>query len=72
MIQVIFLFLFITATAGPVHAYLDPGTGSYITQLLIGLLLGSAYLGRVYWRKIKTYITSLFKSSKSHEKKDSK
>lgn len=38
----------------PAFAYLDPGTGSYIIQLLIGALLGGGYVVKTYWREIKT------------------
>jgi hypothetical protein len=30
------------------HAYLDPGTGSYIVQLVIGFAFGAAYAGKRY------------------------
>jgi hypothetical protein len=36
-------------------AYLDPGSGSYILQILLGALLGAAFIIRVYWRKIKSF-----------------
>jgi hypothetical protein len=33
-------------------AYLDPGSGSFILQLLLATLLGSIFLIKTYWRKI--------------------
>ena len=33
--------------------YLDPGTGSLITQLLLAGLLGIGVAFRIYWDKIK-------------------
>jgi hypothetical protein len=33
-------------------AYLDPGSGSYLLQLLIAGLLGSFFVIRAYWEKI--------------------
>lgn len=44
-----------------VHAYLDPGSGSYLFQILIGVFLGGAYLIKTFWRDIKKKITSRFK-----------
>ena len=35
------------------YAYLDPGTGSYVFQLALALVLGAAFTGKVYWRKIR-------------------
>ena len=37
--------------AGP-DAYLDPGSGSYLLQLLIASLLGGAFLLRTFWSRI--------------------
>ena len=33
-------------------AYLDPGTGSFVIQLVLAGLLGFAVLIRVYWKKV--------------------
>lgn len=41
----------------PAYAYLDPGTGSYIFQLLIAGLAGSLFLIKVYWKKIAAFFT---------------
>ena len=42
------------------YAYLDPGTGSYIFQLLIAGLVGLGFLVKVYWNRIKLFLTRLF------------
>ncbi len=34
-------------------AYLDPGSGSFILQLLVAGILGGAVAIRMYWDKIK-------------------
>jgi hypothetical protein len=39
------------------HAYLDPGSGSFILQLLLATLLGLGFVLKGYWRKL----LSLFK-----------
>lgn len=39
--------------ANNAYAYLDPGTGSYIFQLLIAFLCGAAFTIKIYWGKIK-------------------
>ena len=41
-------------------AYIDPGTGSYIIQLMIAGLLGAAFTLKVYWKKVKAYFLNLF------------
>lgn len=35
------------------HPYLDPGSGSFIIQILIASLLGIGLAVRTYWSKIK-------------------
>ena len=42
-------------------AYLDPGTGSYVVQLLIGGLLGGLFALGVFWRRVVGSIKRLFK-----------
>lgn len=41
-------------------AYLDPGTGSYILQLLVGFLFGALFMMKVFWNKIKGFFSHLF------------
>jgi hypothetical protein len=43
--------LFYGMFATPAHAYLDPGTGSMILQVLLGGIAGLALAGRFYWHK---------------------
>lgn len=42
------------------HAYLDPGTGSYILQLIMAGLLGAMLAIKIFWRNIKAYLSNLF------------
>ena len=39
----------------PTYAYIDPGTGSYIVQVLIAGLLGVLISLRFYWARIKAF-----------------
>ncbi len=41
----------------PVLAYLDPGTGSYIFQLLIGAVVGLGFLIKMNWNRFKLLFT---------------
>jgi hypothetical protein len=43
------------------HAYLDPGTGSYVVQLLIGTLLGGLFAVGMFWRRVVASIKRFFK-----------
>ena len=42
----------------PALAYIDPGTGSYLIQLLIAAAVGLAFGVKLYWRKIKALFMS--------------
>jgi len=44
----------------PAHAYLDPGTGSYIVQMIIAGLLGAAFAVKVFWMRIKGFFLRVF------------
>lgn len=43
----------------PAHAYMDPGTGSYILQLLIAALLGVSFAIKMFWLRIKGFFANL-------------
>jgi len=45
------------ASPSPVYAYLDPGSGSYIFQLLIAALVGMGFVLRTYWDRIRAFFT---------------
>ena len=48
--------LIVGATSTPANAYLDPGTGSMILQLLLGGLAGVAVAGRFYWHRLRSVL----------------
>ena len=45
---------------GPAWAYLDPGTGSMMLQLLLGGIAGAMVVGRLYWHRFREFVTSRF------------
>ena len=49
------------------HAYLDPGTGSYIFQILIAVIAGSLFAIKIYWIRIKGFVTFLFSKKKKDD-----
>jgi len=50
------------------YAYLDPGTGSYIFQLLLAGILGLLFVVKAYWGKIKLFFTRIFSSDEENDK----
>ena len=43
--------------------YLDPGSGSFLIQLIIASLLGAAFVIRASWSKIKLFFKRIFNQS---------
>jgi hypothetical protein len=50
------LLLFILATSKPLYAYLDPGSGSFIIQMIIAGVLGGFYAIKLYWKRLVGFI----------------
>lgn len=50
-----------------VTAYLDPGTGSFLLQLLLGALFGSIFVIKIYWHKCVSFFANLFSRKQKNE-----
>ena len=53
-----------------VEAYIDPGTGSYIIQVVIGGVLGAAFALKIYWKKVKFYFSNLLSKQTKNDKNE--
>lgn len=53
---VISALLFGGFSVSEAYAYLDPGSGSVVIQMLIGALAGAGIALKIYWYKIKAKI----------------
>ena len=47
-----------------VHAYIDPGTGSLILQVLIASFVGALFFLKIFWGKVKAFFSNLFSRAK--------
>jgi hypothetical protein len=47
------------------HAYLDPGSGSYILQLALAGLLGASLAVKIFWTRIKVFLSNLSSKGRS-------
>jgi hypothetical protein len=54
------LFVFSLLVAPDAMAYLDPGTGSILLQGLIATFAATATWFSLNWRRVKSWMTSLF------------
>lgn len=52
---------------GKAYAYLDPGTGSYVLQLLIAAVLGAAFAVKLFWLRIKNFVANLISKKPKDE-----
>lgn len=48
-------------------AYLDPGSGSFIIQLLLASMVGAAFVIRTYWGKIRAFFNQSPKEENSQD-----
>ncbi len=61
------LFLILPQSA---YAYLDPGAGSYILQMIAATLFVGLFAVKNFWKQIKNFFSRLF--SKKDEKENTK
>lgn len=55
------LLFFVVVMPKIVWAYLDPGSGSYLLQMILGVLLGGVYFFRNSFKILKDKIASFVK-----------
>ena len=67
VIYFVVLNMFIIRNA---YAYIDPGTGSLILQVLLGALLTGVFLIKLFFKRIKGFFRSIFQKGKKHEQSD--
>ena len=68
ILNTIAIFLIVTNA----YAYLDPGTGSFILQAIIGFLAALSAGFLYYWTKVKNFFLKFFKKNNNDEKTDNR
>ncbi|MHB0856856.1 MAG: hypothetical protein ACYC5M_04725 [Anaerolineae bacterium] len=48
----------------PALAYLDPGTGSYLFQVAMALIVGALFAIKLFWSRIKAFFQKLTQGDK--------
>lgn len=56
---------FMLILPAPVHAYIDPGSGSYVIQAALASVFGALFLIKSYWISIKNFVMSKFSKPKT-------
>ena len=59
-----FTLLWFAVFPANAYAYLDPGTGSYVLQVLVGIFLGGIFTIKVFWGNIKKSILNFVSKRK--------
>ncbi len=49
----------------PVYGYIDPGTGSYVFQIIVAAFVAISFAVKIYWHKITKFIGGLFGKKKN-------
>jgi hypothetical protein len=52
------------------YAYVDPGTGSYILQIVIAGFISAAFMLKLFWRRIQLFISNSILRKNSRGKDD--
>jgi ribose/xylose/arabinose/galactoside ABC-type transport system permease subunit len=53
------VLLLLVMTERSAEAYIDPGTASYVFQVIAGAVLGGVFLLRTYWNRVVTTLRSV-------------
>lgn len=53
------------------HAYVDPGTGSYIFQIIVAALFGGLFMLRIFWARITGFFGERFSRAEEADSRPS-
>lgn len=62
-----FIIICIIAIPLRANAYIDPGAGSYIFQVLIAVFIGAVFSFKLWWIRGKRAVLYFFKKRKKHD-----
>lgn len=66
----VFVLYFGVVAVPSAHAYIDPGSGSFIFQVLIGGLLAGAVAVKHFWKRITSFFTRRSSGEQTARKSD--
>ncbi|GAB7027946.1 hypothetical protein [Geotalea toluenoxydans] len=49
------------------YAYLDPGAGSYVFQVVVAAIVGGVFTIKMFWQKIKNHLVKFFHKNGGHD-----
>lgn len=70
--NLLFLLLIFLMMPKKVDAYIDPGTGSYVFQIIMAAILGSLVAIRMFWKKIIYFFRKVFSKKSKNDQMETK
>lgn len=67
---VLFLLVFLLSCIQDAYGYLDPGTGSYVLQLIMAFFIAALYMSKMIRRKIFDFFKTTFSRNKNAHNSD--
>jgi Mg2+/Co2+ transporter CorB len=67
---IIFIIILFNSMIGNSFAYLDPGSGGFILQAIIGFIAAIFASLTFYWNKFKSLLSKIFKKEKKENDKE--
>lgn len=65
MSRIVITFFMLIVFQTRAYAYLDPGSGSYLFQIMLASFVGTAFAVKAYWIQIKNFLKKLFHKNPS-------
>ena len=70
-VRIIFVFgVAILWFNSPAYAYINPGIGSILSQILLGGLVGLVIVLKLYWAQVKKFFLNPFSKNRDQGNKD--
>lgn len=52
----LYVLLFLLVFPSIAYAYLDPGTGSYVFQVVVAMIFGAGFAIKIFWKKLRNIL----------------
>jgi len=65
---ILLVLVLVLVSARNAYAYIDPGTGSFMLQILIATLFGSAFAVKLFWKRIRASVGNLLRRARRGKK----
>jgi hypothetical protein len=69
MIKFITVFIIFISLISPADAYLDPGSGGFILQMILGFIAAMITTFSLYWQKFKNLVQKILYKLKKKNKR---